>query len=203
MTDLALPDLPRPSSVDSDHPISPLSSRSASSISLASSVLSAGSDNYCTAEMDANPSPSEETPFLDANSEVLDSSLDAEADELEQPSVVLIFSTDTSPAASPESSPCPSPPLPFLIPPSIIDHDMQTDEHDPRRNHEWATLVAWDPRLPGTFSPNSSTSILPPWWRGEECLGTFGYPAFTRLIKPISFAGNFAVGDPSSDDMEG
>ncbi len=181
------------------------SSHLASSISLVSSAPSSGSDNYytCTDEMDANQFPSEEFPSLDADSEAPDSPLDAEADELEQPSVVLIYSADTSPVASLNPSPCPLPSLPSLISPPNVDHAMQTGEHDFRRYREWATLVVWDPHLPGAFSPDSSTSILPPWWRGEECHGTFGYPAFMHLPKPISFAGRFASGDSRSDHMEG
>ncbi len=211
MANLALPGPARPSSVDSDRdsdrPLSRLSNRSTSSLSLVSSVSSSGSENYClcTDEMDANPSHFEETSLPEVEPEVSSPPLDADAvtDEHEQSSVVLIYSINSSPIATPVSSPCPSPPLPFAVSSSDVDCDTQTDEHDPCRDHGQATLVVWDPRLSGIIPSSSKTSILPPWWRGDECLGTFGFPAFTRLLTPSSFAGNFVDGDPRSDDMEG
>ncbi len=106
---MALLDLARPSSVDSDRPMSRLSSHSASSISLVSSIVSSDSDDYytCIVEMDTDQFPLEEILFFDADLEEPNFSLDAEADE--QSSVVLIYSADTSPVASPNPSPYPLP----------------------------------------------------------------------------------------------
>ncbi len=137
---------------------------------------------------------------LDESLEELDFPFDVEAEE--QPSTVLIYSANALPDVLSKSPPCPPSSDP-LIQPLTADHATQSEERDSLRLSEWATLVVWDPRLPGTFPPDSNTSILPPWWRGEECHGTFGYPAFTGLVKPVSFAGRFAQGDPRSDDMEG
>ncbi len=46
-------------------------------------------------------------------------------------------------------------------------------------------------------------SILPPWWRSDTCLGTFGFPAYKRLDDTAAFGGRFLDRDPQSDDMEG
>ncbi len=196
MASMASLDFAHPSSVDSDHPMSRLSSRSASSISLISSVVSSDLDDYysCAEEMAADQR------LLHGSREELDLSSDAEADQ--QPSTVFIHSIGTSPVATPDLSHCPLSPLPLILP-STADCATQSDEHNFSCPCEWATLVVWGPRLSGTFPPDSNTYILPPWWRGEECHGTFGYPAFTGLPKPASFAGRFAQGDPRSDDMEG
>ncbi|MCP4599778.1 MAG: hypothetical protein GY847_04430, partial [Proteobacteria bacterium] len=184
MASMALLDLVRPLSVDSNRPMSHLSSRSASSVLLVSSIASSDSYDYytCTDEMDADQFPFEEVLFFNADLEEFNFPLNAEVDE--QPSTVLISSVDVSPVASPSSSPC----LPSLFPltqPLTADQAMQSGEHDFYRLSEWATLVVWDPRLPGTFPPDSNMSILPPWWCNEECHGTFGYPAFTRLHKRL------------------
>ncbi len=199
MASMASLDLARPSSVDSDRPMSHLSSRSASSVSLASSIVSSESDTYysCTGAMPADLRLLDKSPFSEAE---FNFPLDIEADE--QPSTVLIYLAEVSPVASPDLSSCS--PLPFPSTQlSIVDCAMQSGEHDFPRLSEWATLVVWDPRLPGAFPPNSNTSILPSWWHNAECLGTFGYPAFMRLQKPVSYAGRFSLGDPCSDDMEG
>ncbi len=112
-------DLVRPSSVDSDRPMSRLSSRSASSISLVSSITSSDSHDYytCADEMDSDQFPLEESLFFDTDLEELNFLLNAEANE--QPSVVLIYSADTSPAVSPNSSPCPLPPFSSISPPTV------------------------------------------------------------------------------------
>ncbi len=109
----------RPSSVDSDHPLSLFSSHSASSISLVSSILS-DSDDYCTCadEMDTAQLSLEESLFFDAELEEPLFSLNADADE--QPSIVLICSADSSPVASPNLSPCLSPPFPLILPPTVV-----------------------------------------------------------------------------------
>ncbi len=193
MASMALFDFARPSLVDSDRPMSHSSTCSASSHSLISSIASSDLEDYysCADDMAAE---------LDEFSEELNFLLDVEAEE--QPSTVFIYSANASPDASSNSSPCPPSSVP-LIQPLTADHAMQSEERDFFRLSEWATMVVWDPHLPGTFPLDSNTSILPPWWRGEECHGTFGYPAFTRLSKPVSFAGRFAQGDAHSDDMEG
>ncbi len=120
MAGMASLDLVRPSPVDSDRPMSRLSSRSASSVSLVSSIASSDSHDYytCVDEMDSDQFLLEESVFFDADLEELNFPLNAEADE--QPSVVLIYSADTSPAVSPNSSPCPL--LPFsLISPLMVE----------------------------------------------------------------------------------
>ncbi len=67
-------------------------------------------------------------------------------------------------------------------------------------------MVVWDPRLTGSFPPESRTLILPPWWRSEECEGTFGSPGsviYQRLPEFAQDGGRFPLGHPQSDDMEG
>ncbi len=177
MADMALPDLVRPSSVDSDRPLSRTSSHPASSISLMSSVAFSDSDDYftCADEMGTVQSPLEESLFFNDDLEEPRFPLNADADEL--PSTVFIYSADLSLVASPNLSPC-SLPLPSLIPPLTVDQATQSGKHDFRCPCEWATLVVWDHSLPGAFPPDSSTSILPLWWHNVECHGTFGYPTF-------------------------
>ncbi len=55
----------QPSSTDDDHPMSLVSSRSASTVSLVSSNVSSDSEyRSCVDEMDTEVSPSDETEFL-------------------------------------------------------------------------------------------------------------------------------------------
>ncbi len=182
--------------------MSRLSRRSASSVSLASMIPSSNSDDYysCADETALNDLLFEETLYNEIDLEEL--SVLQETDIDDQPSIVLIYSIATSPIVSPNLSLCPLLSLPF-IPPSTIERAVQMEEHDFYRLREWATIVGWDPRLPGTFPLESPTSILPPWWRSEECLGTFGFPAYQRLSKELADGGQFLKGHPQSDDMEG
>ncbi len=199
---MALFDFTQPSSVDSDHPMSHLSSHSASSVSLASTITSSDSDDYysCINEMATDESLPEETLFNEADLEELNIPLEAEADD--QPSTILIYSIATSPIASLNPSPCPLTPLSFISP-LTVEQAIQSGEHDFLRPSRGTTIVVWDPRLPGNFQPESHTSTLPPWWRSDECLGTFGFPAYKQLQDPVLYASRFAMGDPQSDDMEG
>ncbi|MCP4604886.1 MAG: hypothetical protein GY847_30925, partial [Proteobacteria bacterium] len=186
-----------PLSTDSERPASSLtSSRSASSLSIVSSV----DDDYFSCLDDNNSaasSPFEEIFFSDAElPEACFPTGDDNYDADEFPTTVLIYSLSSSPVASPSFSPQP-------FKPSLVDQATQSSEDDIQRLSEWATVVNWDPRVPDSFPPGLQTCILPPWWRSDECHGTFGYPAYARLEKPFSYAGRFPDGDPRSDDMEG
>ncbi len=182
----------RPSSVDSNPPMSPLSSRSASSVSLAS--LSDSDYQSCVDEM-----PTEELPLDDFSVDNVDSEefeIPLEAETGNQPSIVLIHSIATLPV------PSPLPPLPFIFC-LTVEQAIQSGEHDPSRPSGGATIVIWDPRLSGSFPPVSRTSILLPWWRSDTCLGTFGFPTYKQLDDTAAFGGRFLDRDPQSDDMEG
>ncbi len=122
--------------------MSRLSSHSASSISLISSIASSDLDDYysCAEEMAADQH------LLDGSREEFNLSLDAEADQ--QPTTVFIYSVGTSPVVMPDPFYCPLLPLPLILP-STTDQATQSGEHDFYHPSEWATLVTWDPRLPG------------------------------------------------------
>ncbi len=120
MASMASFDFTRPSSVDSDRPMSHSSSRSASSLSLVSSVVSSDLEDYfsCTDDMATE---------LDESSEELNFPSDDEAEE--QPSTVLIYSGSASPDASSKSPLCP-PSSDSLIQPLTTDRATQSDERD-------------------------------------------------------------------------
>ncbi len=65
------------------------------------------------------------------------------------------------------------------------------------------TLVVWDPNLPNSFQPASHMSILPAWWHSLKCYSVFVEAAYMKLSKSEAIGGDFEVGDPQSDDMEG
>ncbi len=181
--------LARSTSVDSDHPLSHCSSRPASSVSLMS-LTASSKDDYCSCfdEMVSDEASSDEFLFDEADLKEHGISPETEMNELDpgvfihplevesddQPSTVLIYSTVTM---LPLLFSSPLPPL-SVIPPETIDQAVQSGEHDFLRRTRNATIVVWDPRLPNSFPPTCRTLILPPWWRSDQCVGTFGFPAY-------------------------
>ncbi len=121
-------DYVQPSSVDSDHPMSLVSSHSASSVSLMSLISSSNSNSgyrSCIDEMAADETSSDEYFIAEAgleepSPEELDVPLEVEVDD--QPSTVLIYSVATMPNPSP---------LPLLssIFPETVDQAVQSGEH--------------------------------------------------------------------------
>ncbi len=134
-------DLIRPSSVDSDHPLSRCSSRIASSVSLMSSIASSNDDyRSCIDEMASEETLPDEFLFDEADLKELGISpeiemnkvdpetsihpLEAESDD--QPSTILIYSTV---ATSPLLFTSPLPPLSVILP-ETADQAVQSGEHD-------------------------------------------------------------------------
>ncbi len=214
MAGVALFDFVRPSSVDSDCPLSHCSSHSASSVSLMSMISSFDGDYHsCIDEMASEESSSDEFLFDEADLEELgimpetemnkadlgESVVPLEAEVDDQPSTILIYSTV---AMSPLLFSSPLPPLSVTLP-ETADQAVQSGEHDFLRWTGSATIVVWDPRLPNSFPPTCRTSILPPWWQSEECVGTFGFPAYQQLSKEFAARARFVEGHPQSDDIDG
>ncbi len=83
------------------------------------------------------------------------------------------------------------------------EQSVQSNEHEPTHPREGATIVIWDPRLPGSFPPASRTSILLAWWHSKACYCTYGVTTYMKLKDHIAIGGAFMLGDPQSDDMEG
>ncbi len=131
----------RPSSIDSDRPMSLASSRSASSDLLVSLNASSDSDYHsCIDEMASETSPSDEFLFNEADLKELSIPLETEMDEADlqgsiipleaeiddYPSTVIIYSTVTSSPILFLSSP---PPLSFVLP-ETTDQAVQSGEHE-------------------------------------------------------------------------
>ncbi len=165
-----------------------MSSQSASSISLVSSVTSSDSDYHSCLEEMSNEleSPSE---LLSIGLESEESMLPLENDDW--PSIAQIYSIPSSP--SPSTSPLLL--LPFFFPCSV-DQSIQSDEHEPNHPRDGTTLVVWDPKLPGSFPLACRTSILPAWWHSTECYSTFGEATYMKLSETAAIGGSFLVGDP-------
>ncbi len=84
MASVALSDLARPSSVDSDHPLSRCSSHTASSVSLMSSIASSDGDYHlCIDEMASEESSSDEFLFVKADLKELGISSETEMNEVD------------------------------------------------------------------------------------------------------------------------
>ncbi len=168
------------------------------------SVVSSEDDYHsCIDEMDAGEVSPDESLFdkADQNEPGISPENEAneEAESDDQPSTVPIYSVVAPSPLLFSSSP---PPLTVILT-ETADQAVQSGEHDFERRTGTATIVVWDPLLPNSFPPTCRTSILPPWWRSEKCVGTFGFPAYQQLIGEVAAAARFDKGDPQSDDMEG
>ncbi len=209
MANITLSELARPSSVDSNRSFSSCSSLTISSVSSVSSTASA-EDDYCSCveELDSDEVSSDEFLFNEDDLNELGISSETEVNDDDTPTkdelgdqslTTLSYSTvATSPLLS----------LPFLSLYSVIslettDRAVQSSECDFQRSIGTATIVVWDPRLPNSFPPTCRTSILPPWWRSERCIGTFGFPAYQQLFGESAATARFDSDDPQKDDMEG
>ncbi len=198
MASVAPFDFARPSSVDSDCPLSHCSSHPASSVLLMSSIASSDCDYHsCIDEMATEESLSDEFLFDKADLEELgvlpetetneadleESVIPLEVEVDDQPSTILIYSTV---ATSPLLFSSPLPPLSVTLS-ETADQAVQSGEHDFSRPTGGTTIVVWDPRLPNSFPPISHTSILPPWWRSEECIANLWLSRLSTAVQRVSF----------------
>ncbi len=168
------------SSDDSTRLLSRMSTCSASTVLLVSSVVSDSEYQSCLNEMPSEMELSIE--FLSDGSELEEPKLPLEDDNW--PSTVQIYSIPLTPSSSL------LPLLPFFFLCSI-DQSVQSNEHKLVRPRDGATLVIWDPKLPGSFPPASCSSILPAWWHSTECYGTFGEAAYMNLSEPACYRRRF------------
>ncbi len=173
------------SSDESVRPLSRMSMRSASSVSLISSEMSDSSD-YLSC--------------LDESISELEQSFELPSDGSEPEESVLLLDDEYWPSIVEITYVLPSPSPPFL---HSINRSIQIDEHASNWPHNGATLVIWDPNLCNSFQLASRMSILPVWWCSLECYSFFGEAAYMKLSESEPIGGGFEEGDPQSNNMEG